>query len=242
MSQAARLVRIFTMLRAHRHGIPRKRFLEQLGVTKATFFRDLAVLRDLRHPIVYDRTRDGYVLDERADSVFLREELPGVMLTAEECYALLTLHNVLRSIDPGFLEEFVEPLRGVLKQIVHKRNFSSLGLNRKVRLGFGEFAKPAPAVFSRVAEALVRDRRLGVTLEGWSSNPKERVVSPQRIELGREGWVLHVVDHRDGRVRAIPLPQIASARVLGADAERRPEFDDTSSQQSLPLDSPPRSR
>jgi predicted DNA-binding transcriptional regulator YafY len=240
MSHAARLGKIMTMLRARRHGIATKQFLDHLGISRSTFFRDIEALRNQRQPIVYDKEMDGYVLDEGADPAFVREELPGVMLTARECYALLTLHNVLRSIDPGFLDEFVEPLRGVLKQIVINQRFTSLQLNQKVRVALGSFGKPKPTVFSKVAEALVRDRRLEIGLAEWSAGPRERVVSPQRIELTPQGWALHVLDHRDGRVRAIPLPEITRARVLGTVAARRAEFDEIPPEPARPSDAPAR--
>jgi predicted DNA-binding transcriptional regulator YafY len=239
MAQAARLGKIMTLLRAHRHGVPTKKFLERLSVSRATFFRDIEVLRDqMMQPIAYSDDRGGWTLDKQPDPSFVRDELPGVMLTGEECYALLTLHNVLRAIDPGFLEEFVHPLRGVLKQIVINQLHSTAGLDRKVAISIGPIFKGKPMVFSRIAEALVRDKRLKLGLVEWSSGAKLREVSPQRIVLTPKGWMLHVLDHTDNQVRKLSLPEIAHAKVLKVEAKRLPSYEAGAIHSSEPLNDP----
>ena len=64
MGQTERLYRIAELLRA-KSAVPIAAFLRELEVSRATFTRDLDLLRErLNAPIVYDRSRRGYRLGE----------------------------------------------------------------------------------------------------------------------------------------------------------------------------------
>lgn len=214
------------MLRRHKGGVPTAKFLEALEVNRATFFRDIAELRDqMGQPIVFDRDLKGWRLEDGKGSEFPRDELPGVWLTPRETYALLTLYRVLRGIDPGFLKEYVSPLSGLLKRIIDSRMDSTAGFGRKVAIDLGYFEKSTPNVFAKVADALVRERRLNLLFRSEGGEILNREVSPQRVVLTASGWHLHVLDHEGSSIRIISLPAINTAKVLDRKAERLPEYE-----------------
>ncbi|MGH9578360.1 MAG: helix-turn-helix transcriptional regulator [Terriglobales bacterium] len=167
----------------------------------------------------------GWRLDESANRGFPRDELPGIWLSARECYALLTLYRVLRGIDPGFLDEFVSPLAGLLKRILDTRKHGTHGFSRKVEIQLGQLEKGLPNLFARVSEALVGDWRLELRFQSEDGKALRREMSPQRIVLTASGWHLHALDHQDGNIRIVALPAIKSAKVMKTPAERHPQYE-----------------
>ena len=60
MSQTERIHQIIHLLESSRHPVPIARFLDELEVSRATFKRDLAYLRDrLGAPVTWQRGNDG---------------------------------------------------------------------------------------------------------------------------------------------------------------------------------------
>lgn len=217
MAKAERVSKILALLRSHRHGVTTERFLEHLGITRATFFRDLATLRDqLRHPIIFDKGHKPGVwrLDQHADPAVIRDELPGIVLSQGECYALLTLFRVFCQIDPGFLDEYIKPLGGLLKRLLDDRKYTTHQFSRKVAIKLGPIKKGKPHVIFQVSEALVRDRRLSLSIRNESELAIEREVSPQRVVLTAQGWQLDFLDHHDGKRHTIAMHEIIGAELL----------------------------
>ncbi|MDP1708081.1 MAG: DeoR family transcriptional regulator [Gammaproteobacteria bacterium] len=77
MDRSERFYKIEQMLQEH-PVVPVQKFLKSLGVSLATFKRDLEYLRErLYAPIVWDRARHGYRFTD-ADPHAPRHELPGL--------------------------------------------------------------------------------------------------------------------------------------------------------------------
>ena len=225
MTKVARIAKIMTLLRGKPQGVGTKELLGLLEVSRSTLFLDMGILRDqLGHPIVFDRTDEVWRLKMDPHPLFPRDELPGVWVTPDESYALLTLLNVLRGIDPGFLEEYVHPLRGLLKRIILKRNYATPSLSRKVAIELGEFAKVKPGLFSKISEALIRDKKLAIAFADGAAQVVCREISPQQIVLTPEGWSLTFQDHSKNILRTIPISRISSAKVLSVQAVLHPSF------------------
>ena len=109
MSQADRLAVIARLFEDGR-SVPSKALQDRFEVSRATVMRDIDFLRDRNGmPIEYQsETRDfrlGPTAANEGDSV----ALPGVWLTTEEAYALLTLFNLAEQLDPGLFYESLSP-------------------------------------------------------------------------------------------------------------------------------------
>ena len=100
MDRLERLYRIHSLLRSRRL-VSTRQFLDDLEISRATFKRDLDVLRErLRAPIVYDHHQEAYRYDDSvADSALW--QLPGLWFTADELRALLTMDQLLADLQPG---------------------------------------------------------------------------------------------------------------------------------------------
>lgn len=88
MNRTERFYLIHQMLR-DRHTVSIDVFLKELGVSRATFKRDIEYLRDRLHaPIIWDRDARGYRFDD-ANQLGPAYALPGLWFSSGELYALL---------------------------------------------------------------------------------------------------------------------------------------------------------
>ena len=99
MSEVLRLYRYKGLL-SSRRGISADEIIATLEISRATFKRDLAKLRDQMHmPIEFDRDLGGYILLQgQADN-----ELPGLWFSQGEILALVTIQQLLEQLEPGLL-------------------------------------------------------------------------------------------------------------------------------------------
>ena len=97
MERTERFYKIQNLLRS-RHFVSTQDFMAELGISRATFKRDLEYLRDrMRAPIVYDHDQQAYGFDPAiADSQLW--QLPGLWFSADELQALLTMDRPQGSI------------------------------------------------------------------------------------------------------------------------------------------------
>src|SRR5688572_11497316 len=100
MDRTERFYRIQALLQ-QRKSVTREEFLQDLGVSPATFKRDLEYLRDrMNAPIDWNRERNGYELAKGDGGTW---QLPGLWFNASEIQALLTLEHLLETLQPGLL-------------------------------------------------------------------------------------------------------------------------------------------
>lgn len=105
MSQAARLFHICRRLSLGQK-VTSQSLQDELEVSRATIFRDIAVLRDqLQAPIEWDSDAESYRLEVTQD-VASRFVVPHMHMTAREVYGLLTVVNVASALDPGVATDF----------------------------------------------------------------------------------------------------------------------------------------
>src|SRR5258706_2868805 len=91
-------------------------FLGELGISLATFKRDLEYMRSrLNAPIVWDREAGAYRFEEStAKGPAPKYELPGLWFSPREAQALLTLEHLVESLEPALLRPHVKPLKAPL--------------------------------------------------------------------------------------------------------------------------------
>lgn len=96
---------------------------DSLGVSRATFKRDLEYMRNRLHaPIEYDRDANGYRFGKPKSGP--RCELPGLWFSAAEIHALLTMLQLLGNLQPGLLDGQAEPLVERLRAILGRGDHS----------------------------------------------------------------------------------------------------------------------
>ena len=117
MSQSQRITRINALL-SRPQGASLTQMIDELEVSRATVNRDLKKMRDaMNAPIVLDRDSSTYRLipNGNAGPSYM---LPGLWLTPAQAYAVLTLNNMVEKIAPNVLGPFLDPMRGLLKQML----------------------------------------------------------------------------------------------------------------------------
>ena len=219
MERTERFYRIQNLLRG-RHFVSTQDFLAELGVSRATFKRDLEYLRDRMHaPIVFDRDQEAYSFDPKvADSQLW--QLPGLWFTADELLALLTMDRLLGDLQPGVLSELIGPLRKRLKGLLESGEHSAGEIARRIRILSMGSRRVAPGHFRALSTALLTRRRLQLQhRRRQDGETVEREVSPQRLVHYRDNWYLDAWCHKRQALRTFGVDAIESAIVSEKEAK-----------------------
>jgi len=214
MDRLERLYRIHSLLRSRRL-VTTRQFLDDLEISRATFKRDLDVLRDrLRAPIVYDHQQEAYRYDDTvADSALW--QLPGLWFTADELRALLTMDQLLADLQPGVLSELIGPIRSRLRELMESGEHTVEEVARRIRVLTMGARAVEPANFRVLSTALLSRRRLHLRhLRRQTGELSERDVSPQRLVHYRDNWYLDAWCHRKQALRTFAVDAIEQATVL----------------------------
>ncbi|MGH8681965.1 MAG: helix-turn-helix transcriptional regulator [Burkholderiales bacterium] len=223
MDRTERFYKIHQLLAA-REAVRISEFLDALGVSRATFKRDLEYMRDrLNAPIEWDRERRGYRFAGDAVEAS-RYQLPGLWFNPSEIRALLTMQHLLADLQPGLLEPHVKPLLARLRALLGSGEHSAEEVERRIRiihLGARRLALPQ---FELVASAVLDRRRLHIVYVSRSSNERtERDISPQRLVHYRENWYCDAWCHLRQDVRSFAVDAIQSAQLLDQKAKTVPD-------------------
>ena len=223
MDRTERFYRIDRLIREHQC-VPVKRFLEELEVSLATFKRDIEYMRSRLHaPIIWDRQRNGYRFTALAPDA-PRYELPGLWFNASEAYALLTMLQLLRNLEPGMLAPRVEPLRERLKSLLGGTSHAVEEIEKRIRILHMTARRMKLEHFEVVATALLGRRRLRIVYFSRGRNEEsERDVSPQRLVHYRDNWYLDAWCHRTDGLRIFALDCVRAAHLLDDRVKAVPE-------------------
>jgi predicted DNA-binding transcriptional regulator YafY len=201
MDRTERFYQIDQLLQSGR-SVPIDRFLEVLGVSRATFKRDLEYLRDrLNAPIEWDRFEGGYRYAPSAHGPSFA--LPGMWFNATEVHALLMMQQLLGDLQPGLLEAQVRPLQARLRALLGSADHSAEEVERRFRLISAARRTLAVRHFEQVATATLRRRRLRIAHYARpTGETTEREVSPQQLVFYRDNWYLVAWCHLRRDVRS----------------------------------------
>ena len=201
--------------------VSRETFLETLEVSLATFKRDLEYMRDRFHaPVVWDRDAGGYRF-ENSKSVGRRYELPGLWFDEKEAHALLTMQQLLASLDQGgLIGPHIAPLMSRLNAILGTGNASADEIQKRFRILSVATRKVELEHFSTVGAAVTKRDRLLIRYHARGTNEvTEREISPQRLIYYRENWYVDAWCHMREGLRSFSIDCIKSASVTGKKAK-----------------------
>lgn len=195
-------------------------FLRELGVSLATFKRDLEYMRErLNAPIVWDRDANGYRF-ESGNVTGPRYELPGLWFSPAEAQALLTLEHLIEGLEPSLLGAHLKPLKARLTALLSTGDHSAEEVRRRIRvIPFGARAHE-PRHFSLLASALLSRRRTRISyFNRTRDETTDRDVSPQRLTYYRANWYLDAWCHLRNDIRSFALDAIRAAEPVDARAK-----------------------
>ena len=221
MNRTERFYKIDQMLN-ERRVVPLEDFLEELGVSLATFKRDLEYMRNRFHaPIDWDRDAGGYCFGT-PDANAPAYELPGLWFSAGELYALLAAHTLLGELEPGILAAHVAPLQARLAALLEASGHSSAQITQRVRLLSMARRTVEPRFFTDIVIALFEGKRIEV--DAWNRARNEvntRTISPLRLVHYRDNWYLDAWCHWRDELRSFALDTIQRVKLLGRERAKK---------------------
>ena len=219
MNSTERFYRINQLI-ADRGVIGVRDLQRELETSLATLKRDLAFMRErLNAPIVFDRDAGGYRFDR--PGVGPRFQLPGLWFSADEILALLSMHQMLDSLDAGgLLGKQVKPLLARLEAALATDTAPAHEVMRRVKVIPSQRRRVVVQWFELVGRALMARRRIRIDYFTRSRNQRStREVSPQRLVHYRNNWYLDGWCHVTEGVRMFALDSIENAVLTDAKAK-----------------------
>jgi predicted DNA-binding transcriptional regulator YafY len=221
MERLERLYKIDQLLR-DRRVVPFATFMEKLGMSRASVKRDLEFMRSrFNAPIEYDREANGYRFGEPRPGP--RYELPGLWFSADEAYALLTMHSLLAELQPGLLEPHIKPLRERLRAVLGGEP-AWKDIEKRIRVFQPERRTAFSEYFSVVAKALLTRSRLWIRHYNRKEDREtEREISPQRLVHYRDNWYVDAYCHKSEGLRTFAVDAIRAAEMREGRAKPVPD-------------------
>ncbi len=221
MDRFDRIYRLHHLLDGRRTAVPLSRICEQLDCHERTVYRALNDLKDYLGAPVDTIREQGYVYARDGERPY---ELPGLWFSADELQALLILYRHLEQLEPGLLEEQLEPLRRRLDRLLDDRRVGTAGLAERVRFVSIGQRRGTPRQFAGVAEGLLQRQALLIRYVARNSETAtERTIDPQRLVHYRDTWYLDAWCRLREDLRTFSLDRIESCTRTGETAADVPE-------------------
>lgn len=213
MSEVFRLYQYKGLL-SGRRALSADEIMGKLEISRATFKRDIAKLRDQMHvPIHFDRDQGGYILEAgHTDS-----ELPGLWFSPDEMLALATLQQLLAQLAPGILGTKLRPLKLRLDELIARQGLSGENIASRIRLTHSAGKRRLDArTFEAVAATTMARKRLRAQhFNRQTGETREREISPQRLVHYRDNWYLDAWCHMREDLRSFSVDALSGVEVQG---------------------------
>ncbi|MFL6571775.1 MAG: helix-turn-helix transcriptional regulator [Burkholderiales bacterium] len=192
-----------------------------LGVSAATVKRDIEYMRSrFNAPIEYDREANGYRFGEPRPGP--RYELPGLWFSADEAYALLTMHTLLAELQPGLLEPHIKPLQDRVRAVLGGEP-GWKEVEKRIRVFQLERRTTFKENFPLVAKAVLTRSKLWIRHFNRKENREtEREISPQRLVHYRDNWYVDAWCHKSEGLRTFAVDAIRAAELREGRAKEVP--------------------
>lgn len=221
MERLERLYKIHQVLTERKTAVSFASLRASLGVSVATLKRDLEYMRNrFNAPIEYDRDANGYRFGEPRPGP--RYELPGLWFSADEAYALLTMHTLLAELEPGLLEPHVKPLQARLRAVLGGEP-AWKDVEKRIRVFQPERRISTNQFFGVVATGVLKRQKLWIRHYNRKDDREtEREVSPQRLVHYRDNWYLDAYCHLREDLRSFAVDALRAAELRDARAKEIP--------------------
>ena len=216
MDRFDRIYDLHKLLSSSRYPVSREKIEQELECSRATAKRIIDSMRlYLDAPIKYDRTLNGYYYDGKQDQLY---ELPGLWFNASELHALLSVQQLLSSVQPGLFDKQLAPLKDRISKLLNIQGNSAeineKNLQQRVKI-LQMASRQHSDYFQQVAGATMQRKRLKLSyLNRGRNEVSEREVSPQQLVHYRDNWYLDAWCHEREDLRTFSLDAIRETRVL----------------------------
>lgn len=207
MERTRRLSRINALV-SRSQGATMAQMMEDMEVSRATINRDIELLRDqMGAPIVWDSYREIYRLDHN-NPIGPTYQLPGQWFTPAQAYAFLTLNNMVEKIAPNVLGPYLDPMRGLLKEMLHRAGFSLYGLDRKIAIDMPAMPDIGDLDFQNLTDALIHEQSVSIVVRTPSGSEHTVAGTPVRLHITAAGWRIEVKQNGAREKVAIDIAHI----------------------------------
>jgi len=167
--------------------------------------------------LVYDRKRNGYFYDRIVGEKY---ELPGLWFNAAELFASLASQKLLEDVQPGLLNELLNPLIERINTILQTNNSADYeGFIHRIRLIQQASRKIDKYLFQQIISALAKRKKIRCTYHARGNDEiTHRTLSPQRLVHYRDNWYLDAWCHKREALRAFSIDKFISIGVPGSNA------------------------
>jgi len=200
--------------------VPLGTFLDDLGISLATFKRDLEYMRErLNAPIQWDRDAGGYRYSQ-PDPLAPTFALPGLWFNSGEVHALITMQQLLSNLEPGLLAGHIKPLQARLNALLESQDHSAAEVETRIRIVHAARRQVTHQYFEIVASATLRRKRLEIHHYSRQTGEKtQRVISPQQLVFYRDNWYVDSWCHLRNGIRSFSIDAITNAEMLNEKAK-----------------------
>jgi predicted DNA-binding transcriptional regulator YafY len=213
MARTERFSKIERLLR-ERRSVSFTDLQEELEVSRATLFRDMAFLRDrMRVPVIHDPESGHYRLDRSVESA----ELPGLWFSAQEAHALLSMRQLLANLEPGgLLGTQLDPLKERLTQLLGQGEHPAEDITHRIRVIAAAARRYPPAHFQSIAGALMERHRLQIHYQARSNGSLQPSAKFRRLRLThyRDNWYLDAWCHLRDELRSFAVDAIKGLKAI----------------------------
>lgn len=210
--QLIRQWRLIEALQGKHFGTPLRHLLEESMASRATLYRDLALLEEAGVPILRE---------ERNGEVFLKLEgdaPPSLRPTPAQMMALTLARTLLGALEGTSLVDEYDAL------LARWRRAPAASLPVQA-----EFASPSvdAAVLRTIEESFAPRRRLCFVYAGAEGEPGERTVDPVNLRIARDNQLyLDAHDTQKNALRTFKPARMSHVRLLDERAPLHPEHDE----------------
>jgi predicted DNA-binding transcriptional regulator YafY len=221
MERLERFYKIHQLLTDRKTPVAFSVLQKTLDVSPATLKRDLEYMRErFNAPIEYDREANGYRFGEPRPGP--RYELPGLWFSADEAYALLTMHTLLAELQPGLLEPHIKPLQERVRAVLGGEP-AWKEVEKRIRVFQPERRTTLGENFPLVAKAVLTRSKLWIRHFNRKENREtEREISPQRLVHYRDNWYVDAYCHKSEGLRTFAVDAIRAAELREGRAKEVP--------------------
>ena len=221
MERLERFYKIHQLLTDRKAPVAFSALRAALGVSPATLKRDIEYMRErFNAPIEYEREANGYRFGEPRPGP--RYELPGLWFSADEAYALLSMHSLLSELQPGLLEPHIKPLQERLRAVLGGEP-AWKDVEKRIRVFQPERRIAFAEYFSVVAKAVLTRTRVWIRHYNRKEDREtEREISPQRLVHYRDNWYVDAYCHMREGLRSFAVDAIRAAELREERAKEVP--------------------
>lgn len=223
MDHFERMYSLHQTLRDRRHPASTGDLMELLECSRSTLHRTISHMRDFLGAPILNTPGRGYFYDKEAQTF----ELPGLWFRRDELEALLVMDHLLKSVQPGMLRRYVDPLRSRLTRILDagvsgRQRFPT----HRVRILRAHARSVSRALFVPAATALIGRHQLSFTYSGRAAGTvTQRIASPQRLVYYRDQWYLDCWDEGKDALRTFSIDRMRNIEILDVAAREISEHD-----------------